>query len=300
MAARSLKEVLEHPIADRRLGLALTLPEKNRKHPALASRTVDDLVLEIESAVGRRFALKFLAGQGGAGVVEGIEAARNAFRRGDIEACVVGGVDSLVNDLDISRLRRTGRMLEPDLPEGLIPGEGSAFVLLAPADRFPGALARLFGVSSATESDHVDTPRFSQGRALAEALRLVVQDGGIPESNLSFRVSTVNGERYAVWESMFSTTRFYRTRRDRLTTWYTASSLGELGAASGAIALVLVALAIAGGYAPGPYAICESASDNGLRAAFLVGPSAGAATPPFRPEEGASIHLLRKRLEWMP
>src|SRR5690242_14052562 len=32
MAARSLKEVLEHPIADRRLGLALTLPEKNRKH----------------------------------------------------------------------------------------------------------------------------------------------------------------------------------------------------------------------------------------------------------------------------
>lgn len=298
IAARGLKDALQHPVANRPLGLALALPEKARNHPALAGRSGNDLLQDLEVAAGARFPVKFLAGEGGAGITEGIHAARSAFQRGNIEACVVGGIDSLVNDLDIARLRGAARMLEPDLPQGLIPGEGAAFLVVAPAGRFRGALARLFGISSATETDHVNGPRFSQGRALTTALRLAVEDGGIPESSLSFRVSTVNGERYAVWESMFSTTRFYRTRRDRLTTWYTASSLGELGAASGPIALVLAALAIAGGYAPGPYAMCESASDTGLRGAVVLGPSADAATPPFRPEEGASKYVLRRRTEW--
>ena len=60
---------------------------------------------------------------------------------------------------------------------------------------------------------------------------------------------------------MFYATRFYRTRRELFPVWYSAFSMGEMGAASGAAAIVLAVLAIAGGYAPGPYAMCESASE---------------------------------------
>ena len=204
---------------------------------------------------------------------------------------MVGGVDSLINSHDIQRMREAGRMIEPDLPQGLIPGEGSAFLLVTQRGRCPNPVATLFGASSAQEAD--SEPSLLAGARLVTALRAAVEDAAVPESNVSFRVSSVNGERYAVWESMFSSTRFYRTRRERLTTWYPASSVGEIGAASGVL-LVLKALAIGGGYAPGPYSMCESASETGLRAACLIGPAGDAPIPPFRPDEGASRYLLRR------
>src|SRR5262249_14825746 len=150
-----------------------------------------------------------------------------------------------------------------------------------------------YGVSSAIEDAPVTQLRLSQGRGFEKALRGAIGDSGLPESSVSFRISTVNGEHYAVWESMFYTTRTYRTRREFLPVWYTASSVGDIGAASGAVAVILGSFGIAGGYAPGQYAMCESASDIGLRGACLIGPVPGAPVPPFRPEEGASCRVLR-------
>jgi 3-oxoacyl-[acyl-carrier-protein] synthase I len=298
LAARGIREALGHPAAAvGRLALILTLPEKVREHPALTDGRPDELMRQIESAAGGRFEEKYLTAEGGAGIAAGLGLARSLFRREAADACVVGGVDSLLNWQDVRRLRKAGRMTEPDIPQGLIPGEGSAFLLVTPAGRWRGAIASVLGVSSALEADDVLGPRFSQGRGFVAALRSAVNDGGIAESSVSFRVSTVNGERYAAWESMFSSARFYRTRRERLTTWYTASSVGEMGAASGAVVLLVAAMAIGGGYAPGPYAMCETSSETGLRAACLVGPAGRAPAPPFRPEGGAANFVRRKRQE---
>jgi 3-oxoacyl-[acyl-carrier-protein] synthase-1 len=294
LAARGIRESLAHPLAAGRVALILALPEKVRDHPALTDSHPEGFLLQIESALGRRFQGKYAISEGGAGVAAGFSMARTLLHRGDVDACVVGGVDSLVNPRDIQRIRQTGRMIEPDLPQGLIPGEGSAFLLLTLPGSSPAAVATVFGAAAAVEADSVLGPRFSQGRGFVTALRSAVVEAGIPESSLSFRISSVNGERYAVWESMFSSSRFYRTRRDRLTTWYPASSVGEMGAASGAMTVLVAALAIGGGYAPGPYAMCESSSETGLRAACLIGPAQQSPIPPFRPDEGASRYLLRK------
>ncbi len=294
LAARGIRESLAHPFAQGKIALILGLPEKVRDHPALADSHPERLPLQIETFLGRNFHGRYTISEGGAAVATGLNMARKLLYRGDADACVVGGVDSLINSHDIQRMREAGRMIEPDLPQGLIPGEGSAFLLVTQRGRCPNPVATLFGASSAQEADSVRSPRFSQGRGLVTALRAAVEDAAVPESNVSFRVSSVNGERYAVWESMFSSTRFYRTRRERLTTWYPASSVGEIGAASGVLLVLVAALAIGGGYAPGPYSMCESASETGLRAACLIGPAGDAPIPPFRPDEGASRYLLRR------
>jgi len=269
----------------------MTLPERDRKHPACIE--TDEFLERIESESGQQFHVKSAVGEGGAGVLASLHSAKQLLLAGEVDACVVGGVDSLINDSDVKRLRSAGRMLEPGSPQGLIPGEGAAFLMVALEHRFRAAIARIVGMASALEVDSVLVQRCSQGRAFMSALTSAMQESSMPESSISLRVSSVNGEHYAVWESMFYATRFYRTRRDRLPIWYPASSVGDIGAASGTLAIILAALAIAGGNAPGPYAMCESSSETGLRAACIIGPSDKNPAPPFRPEEGACVYVLR-------
>jgi 3-oxoacyl-[acyl-carrier-protein] synthase-1 len=292
LASRSIREAAVYRPLIGHTGLLLVLPEAVRNHPALASNGAEGILDAVGSAVGTPHSVRALASEGGAGISVALSSARDLLVRGAVDSCLVAAVDSLLNGRDVSRLLDTARMLEPETPQGLVPGEGSACILVALPGRYPGAFARILGIGSATERDVVAGPRYSQGRGFAAALEAAVTDARMPESSVSFRISTVNGERYATWESMFYSTRFYRTRRERLPVWYTASRVGEMGAASGALALALAALSIAGGYAPGPCAMCESASESGLRAACLVGPALDAPVPPFRPEEGAYRRVL--------
>lgn len=295
LAARAIREALRYRQLRGRLGLILTLPDRERNHPAMVQSSTEHLAASIGAAAGTQvFERIFVAGHGGAGIAPALSMAGDLTLRGDVDACVVGGVDSLVNADDVERFRQAGRILEPGNPKGLIPGEGAAMLFVAPVGRFSGSIARLCGSGFATETDSVWSPRLSQGRGFERALQAAVASSGSRESAVAFRVSTMNGEHYAVWESMFITTRYYRTRRETFPVWYTATSVGDVGAASGAISLVLAALGIAGGYAPGPYAMCESASEDGLRGACLVGPAAEAPIPPFRPEEGSAQLILGK------
>jgi 3-oxoacyl-[acyl-carrier-protein] synthase-1 len=300
LAVRAIRESLRYRHFPGRLGLILAVPEQERTHPGTVDSEPAQFVASIAAAVGdQTFHLTNVAGEGGAGIAEGLRMARDLFQGGGLDACLVGGVDSLVNSVETGRLREAGRFLEPGNPKGLIPGEGAGILLVVPVNTFPGAVAQISGIGIATEKYPVSGPFLSQGREFEKALSGAIEDAGLPESKVSFRVSTVNGEHYAVWESMFYTSRFYRTRREVFPVWYTASSTGDLGAASGAVSVILAALGIAGGYAPGPCAMCESTSENGLRGACLVGPAAGRPSPPFRPEGGASL-LVSRYLEAAP
>jgi len=292
LAVRAIRESLAYQSLSERMAIIVALPERVREHPALAGRERIELLHTIVSAVGHRFSHELLSEEGGAGIASGLQLARQLMLKGTADVCLVGGVDSLVNRNDIAKLRIAGRIHEPSNSKGIIPGEGAGFLLVSLADRFPNALARLYGVAVSSESEDVLGPRFSQGRGFHTALQLAMEDSAMSESIVSFRVSNVNGELYSIWEAMFFATRFYRTRREQLPVWYTASSVGEIGAASGAVGIILAALGIAGGYAPGPYAMCENASEAGLRGACLVGPNPRLQAPPFRPEEGASEHIL--------
>jgi 3-oxoacyl-[acyl-carrier-protein] synthase-1 len=129
------------------------------------------------------------------------------------------------------------------------------------------------------EQDTVLGERYSVGRGLRRALEEAAKDAGYSESSINFLVSDMNGERYRAWEAMICHARFYRTRRERLHVWYPAASIGDIGAASGALLIIIATMGIARGYAPGQIAMCEGSSEQGLRAACLVGPPP--ESPPY-------------------
>jgi 3-oxoacyl-(acyl-carrier-protein) synthase len=82
------------------------------------------------------------------GFILALEAARASLARGELDACLVGGVDSYLESEHLEALHALGVLKGPDSPSGLLPGEGAAFVLLetkAAARRRGARVAAMLG-----------------------------------------------------------------------------------------------------------------------------------------------------------
>ncbi len=273
MAARAIKEALgtSDPGVAAATALLITAPESFRNHPAFADIPARDFLAAVIGATGLKFHPASRAVDGGAAASVGlIERASALMEEEGAAQILLGGADSLVNDVDLARLGQAGRLKGDKNAQGLVPGEAAAFVRLA---REPGpelAATAIHGIGTARETDSVLSDRYSQGRAMLAALRDAVTGSGPSEPDIDFVVSNGNGERYHGWEMLIARPRFYRTQRDLMATAYPAMTVGDIGAAGGALALMLAADSFVHDYAPGPIAMCEVASEGGLRAAAVM------------------------------
>jgi len=278
MATRAINEALGtvDPAAAAATVLLVTPPESFRNHPAFEEIPARDFLAAIIERTGRKFHPASRAIDGGAAASLGlIEQALNLMEEQGVAQVLLGGVDSLVNDTDLARLGQAGRLRGANA-QGLVPGEAAVFVRLM---REPGRepmVAAIHGVGLSQETDTVLSERYSQGRAMLGALRDAVNGSGPSEPDIDFVISNGNGERYQGLEMLVTRPRFYRTRRELMATAYPAMTVGDIGAASGALTLMLAADSFRGHYAPGAVAMCEVTSESGLRAAaVMVGASRG-------------------------
>jgi 3-oxoacyl-[acyl-carrier-protein] synthase-1 len=279
LAARALKECLsEVELAPESIVLLLSVPESFRTHPSqrLQGRHCAGLLLRrLEGHLKVHFHQNSQElSSGHSAALAAIRLARQQLQLPGVLGCVIGGMDSLLYPQDLKRLRSAFRLKGEGFPQGVIPGEAAAFTLVVkpsrPAEQM--LLARILGVGVAEEADTVLGARSSVGVGLRQALEQAVADAGLEEAAVSCRVSDMNSERYRAWESMIAGARFYRTRREvPLPSWYPAASVGDVGAASGALSLLVAARSLRGGYAPGTIAMCEGSSEGGQRAAVLLG-----------------------------
>jgi 3-oxoacyl-[acyl-carrier-protein] synthase-1 len=283
LATKALQECVSAlPTPDTEVALIACTPEPFRNHPGLAGLRERDLLDAFAHFVQLKLASESrVIANGAAGVFEALAAARNVLRLGRARYCIVGGFDSLLNETDVARLQQMGRLYGADNPQGVIPGEGAAFLVLSDvAGGAPYAsIASIAGFATAPEPNPVSGANYSVGDGLSRAVQRALADSGsIAEPDVDFVVSNHNGERYAAWESTMSHARSYRTRRERLEVVYPASSIGDIGAASAALSMIVAAVAIARGYAPGAVGMCEGRSESELRGAAVI---TAAAREPF-------------------
>ena len=208
---------------------------------------------------------------GNASVAVALQRAKELMLSRKAEVCIVGGVDSFLNPFDVGQFARAYRVRSSEVAQGFVPGEGAAFLAVTldkPALSGPIIRGIGFGREDATTS--VQSSSYSTGIGLESALRASLEDAGIHESAISFRISDSNGEIYRGLENTLATTRFYRTRREKFPQILPSVSIGEIGAATGALQIAIATTALVRAYAPGPIAMCETASDGGLRAACVV------------------------------
>lgn len=207
---------------------------------------------------------------GRASVFLSLKKAQAILQRTGLHACVVGGVDSLVNGDSLRELSKAGLLKEEW--DGFIPGEAAAFVRVT---RAPGigcwgrSAVVIAGVGTATETANGTAANPLVGVGVRAAFQSAMKDAGLPESGVHLCINDVNGARSAFEDEASGWIRFFRSPREHLEVWHPASYLGETGAAVGAIELIWGSAALELGFSPGS-GILASASDAELRTAIFM------------------------------
>jgi 3-oxoacyl-[acyl-carrier-protein] synthase-1 len=276
LAARALRECEPMPAPD--TALLYLVPEQHRAHPL--SQTGDsELLVRLELLMDRRFGPNSrVLRAGAAACVEALGLARELIGTGAAARCLIGGADSLLRRSDLDALARDNRLVGSTQSQGLVPGEGAAFMLVGPGD--PSAAqrgVRVRGLGIGYERNTVLGTESSVGEAFSSALTTAIADAGVSESEIDFVTGNYNGERYDAWETSHANARSYRTRRERLPVLWPAASAGEIGVAGGVLSILTAAAAIEGEYALGPNGIAgktasvQVRSDGELRGVAVLG-----------------------------
>jgi 3-oxoacyl-[acyl-carrier-protein] synthase-1 len=218
---------------------------------------------------------------GHTGVAEAVRAAALDLAENRVDAAVVGGVDSLLDEDTLVWLQNTGRLKCSGVPDGLQPGEAGAFFVLersgdGAASRKPTGevLADVTAGAVAEEAGALLAGGLSTGRGTAEVLLdlLRQQPQWREEGAAAWVVLDHNGETYRAMDWGHAAARLAGPARfvaDAVTE-FPAASLGDTGAASGAVAVCLAAVAFRRRYARARTAAVVSVGDGPGRAGFLL------------------------------
>ena len=232
------------------------------------------LIAQVEKRLGVRFheTLSTVVERGNAAGFHALALARKL----PVPMSLVCAVDSYINAPALHWLERGSRLKTPENPDGVIPGEGAAALLVEGAAQGGGRGAlptntRVLGLGWGTESAHVLSEEPILGLGLAKAALEALGEARLQMQEMDFRVSDVSGESYAFKEQALALARTLKVRKEELPIWHCAESIGDTGAAAGICQLVVVSAAFGRGYAPGDRAICYTSSVSGDRAVAVVG-----------------------------
>jgi 3-oxoacyl-[acyl-carrier-protein] synthase-1 len=257
------------------LPLFLALPEYR---PGFDDRDAEQVRMGLADAdLPLNFSSVTIAPMGHAAGLAAIAKASREIEAGAYDACLVGGVESYFQAdtmewLD-SNLQLTGAVSR----SGFVPGEGAGFGLLmseAACGRCGlSALARVRSASAGREPNLIKTADRCLGKGLTEVVRAAIESLDEDARTINAVICDVNGERYRAEEWAFVCLRLGQYFDDPAAYDSPADCWGDMGAASGPLFAMLACCATARGYAKGPNTLLWASSEQGLRAAVVLGAS---------------------------
>jgi 3-oxoacyl-[acyl-carrier-protein] synthase-1 len=286
------------PPSDRPVSLALTLPSAGarvawlsrlRAEPDLAEGDIDLDAAERNVATFReRLGGSFLAQLADRGRIAVAPDSQRAFlddqlgfigaleqasawiAKGNCDACWVGGIDSYLDPEMLEALAGLHVLRTPDDGVGLMPGEMACFLALEDLHRAKRegrkiwAVIDSFAQTKGATSRFVDDPPNSEPIAAAVASIARDRAPGVVLANL-------NGDAVRAMEWGGALVRLTsRGISPTIPVWIPPLYFGEIGAATGAASVALLARAFARGYAPAPRGVVALMSDGTSRGAFGV------------------------------
>jgi 3-oxoacyl-[acyl-carrier-protein] synthase-1 len=264
-----------YPIGERlaelrpEIAIHLALSAENLSTDTERQRVAERLIVESGFTAGDR-RVEIVA-DGHAGGLLSLKRAVQQLRSGAAQLCLVGGADSWLDPQCLEAIDNAGRLHSVNYSWGFTPGEGAGFCLIATGDtvRRLGLepLAQILAVATAEETKLMGTKTVCIGEGLTAAFRDVLNR----EHLVSHCFCDFNGETYRAEEYGFAIcrTRGYFVDPGRFTA--AAECWGDVGAASGSLALTLPLAAWSRGYANGPVSLAWSSSASApLRGAAVV------------------------------
>jgi 3-oxoacyl-[acyl-carrier-protein] synthase I len=204
-----------------------------------------------------------------------LEDAIDELERGECEGLILGGVHSDQCPARVARLSSQKRLYAGENSDGVLPGEGAAFVtLFEPASaRRAGiaARARLVALGSGHDKALPDNHESAfEAAGLTLAVRRATEELRAQKLRIGWQFNDLGCENYRLSEWISVMTRTQTIWEEPQVSEAPAQRLGNLGAATVPVQLALAMEAWRRGYAPHPRVLCLAGSDDGSRVALRV------------------------------
>ncbi|MFP2925210.1 hypothetical protein ACLESO_08330 [Pyxidicoccus sp. 3LG] len=191
-----------------------------------------------------------------------------------VERVLVLAVDSYLDETSLEWLLSHRRLKAPDRPVGLMPGEAGACLLVEPLSsarqRGAPALAAVGAVATGREAGGFMTGQPQLGEALARVVAEALPDPRPWVSEGGDLICDLNGEQWRALAWGYAQVRLRERLGERARLLLPCVSLGDVGAASGAVGVCVAARAFARRYATGDQALVLSSAEHGEVGAIQV------------------------------
>lgn len=203
-------------------------------------------------------------------VVAALRYAQKLFAEQKADRVLVVAVDSLLNQQTIQGLLSAKRLQGLSEKSGLIPGEGAGAMLLSTAAAATDPRLQILGIGQDVEAAQLSNDVPVRGQGLKSSVEHALSQAQVQPSQLGLRVADLSGESFHFEDAAMAMTRLSAINPMPGILWLPAESLGDTGAASGAMALAWLHEAAQRGYTGCRYALCHFANDDGHRAALIA------------------------------
>jgi 3-oxoacyl-[acyl-carrier-protein] synthase-1 len=255
-----------------KLPLFLALPSESRPglDPRLKRHLLGALATRAHVPIDEeRSELVFGCRGGGVAV---FERALEALSRGDCEAVAVGGIDSYFDPDALEHLDAEMRLHGPEVENGIIPGEGAGFVVLAPRRRST-SLHRYGSILAAATEDEprpYGSPEPCHGLGITLAVKRAIAGASLGDRSIRWVLTDVVNERHRVDEWSYAFARAHAAFTPDVEHDQPLLHTGDLGAASAAVLLAIAATRWDTGCAKGDVALIAAHSDGPERGAMVA------------------------------
>jgi hypothetical protein len=205
------------------------------------------------------------------GLIQAVESATTSLVSGEFDYCIVGGVDSCIELQFLEAAAQMQSLKTAVNPFGFLPGEAAAFLLLerVPTHHSRNDATRIADLEHTPATSAPDDP--PTGAELTKSLESILSRLAKRNLTAGVVIGDLNGDPRRASHWGYSIVRLQNKYRvGDLPIWLPAQSFGEVGAATGAVALCMARAALQRGYAPKGRILVWLLSHTGESAAMCV------------------------------